>query len=130
MPGNPKPRPALSGLELQLMEIIWTRGPLTADQIREALAPQHDLKDSTIRTVLRRLQQKGYVTHRPEGKAFVYSEVDKPQNVAARAVRQILDRFCNGSLEQLLVGMVENKSIDPAELRALARKLSKPTRKE
>jgi len=126
MRNNPAPpRAALSGLELQLMEIIWGRGPLTADQIREALAPQHDLKDSTIRTVLRRLQQKGYVKHRLEGKAYVYSEVDKPRNVAARAVRQILDRFCNGSLEQLLVGMVENEAVDPAELRALARKLSK-----
>jgi len=131
MTGSSKPpRAALSGLELQLMEIIWTRGPLTADQIREALAPRHDLKDSTIRTVLRRLQLKGYVKHRLEGKAYVYSEVDKPQNVAARAVRQILDRFCNGSLEQLLVGMVENKAIDPAELRALALKLSEPKRKE
>jgi predicted transcriptional regulator len=131
MPPKPKPpRAALSALEHELMEILWKRGSGTAEQIREALAPRHDLKDSTIRTILRRLQQKGYVKHRVEGKAFVYSDVDKPQNVAARAVRQILDRFCGGSLEQLLVGMVENEVVDPAELRDLANKLSKPKRKE
>ena len=111
------------------MQILWTRGSGTAEQIREALAPHHDLKDSTVRTILRRLQQKGYVKHRVEGKAFVYSDVDKPQNVAARAVRQILDRFCGGSLEQLLVGMVENEVVDPAELRELARKIGAPKSK-
>lgn len=105
------------------MEILWKDGPATAEQIREALAPRQVLKDSTVRTVLRRLQEKGYVHHRIEGKAFVYSGVEKPRNVAVRAVRQILDRFCDGSLEQLLVGMVENEVVDRAELQRLARKL-------
>jgi BlaI family transcriptional regulator, penicillinase repressor len=117
------PRKALSDLEHQLMEILWARGSGTAEQIRESLAPRHALKDSTIRTVLKRLQDKGYVKYRIEGKAFVYTGVEKPRNVAVRAVRQILDRFCNGSLEQLLVGMVENEVVDRAELQRLARKL-------
>ena len=105
------------------MDILWARGSGTAEQIREALAPRHALKDSTIRTVLKRLQEKGYVSYSIVGKAFVYSGVEKPRNVAVRAVRQILDRFCNGSLEQLLVGMVENEVVDRAELQQLARKL-------
>ena len=107
------------------MEILWKRGSGTAEQIREVLAPQHALKDSTVRTVLLRLQQKGYVTHKVSGKAFVYSGVEKPQNVAVRAVRQILDKFCDGSLEKLLVGMVENEVVDRAELQRLARKLGR-----
>ena len=96
----------------------------TFPQIREALAPRHPLKESTIRTVLKRLQEKGYVNYRIEGKAFVYSGVEKPRNVAAGAVRQILDRFCDGSLEQLLVGMVENEVVDREELRQLAERLA------
>jgi len=75
------------------MEILWKSGPATAEAIREALAPSHALKDSTIRTVLKRLQLKGYVNHKIAGKAFVYSGIEKPRNVAVRAVRQILDRF-------------------------------------
>lgn len=118
------PRKGLSDLEHQLMEILWKSGPATAEQIREALAPRHALKDSTIRTVLRRLQEKGYVNHKIVGKAFVYRGVEKSRNVAVRAVRQILDRFCDGSLEQLLVGMVENQVVDRAELQQLARKLA------
>jgi BlaI family penicillinase repressor len=133
MPGKPKPpRAALSVLEHQLMEILWKTGPGTAEHIRQALAPQHVLTDSTVRTVLRRLQEKGYVSHRVEGKAFVYSGVEKPRSVAVRAVRQILDRFCEGSLEQLLVGLVENEVVDRAELQRLARKLGQTpaTKKE
>lgn len=106
------------------MKILWKRGSGTAEQIREALAPRHVLKDSTVRTVLRRLQEKGYVNHKIEGKAFVYTGVEKPRNVAVRAVRQILDKFCDGSLEQLLVGLVENEVVDRAELQQLARKLA------
>ncbi len=106
------------------MDILWALGSGTAEQIREALAPRHVLKDSTVRTVLKRLQEKGYVQYRVVGKAFVYSGVEKPRNVAVQAVRQILDRFCNGSLEQLLVGMVENEIVDRAELRQLALKLA------
>jgi len=131
------PRKALSDLEHQLMDILWKTGPATAEQIREALAPRHPLKESTIRTVLKRLQEKGYVNYRIEGKAFVYSGVEKPRNVAASAVRQILDRFCDGSLEQLLVGMVENEVVGREELRQLAERLthnpakkSAPKRKE
>jgi len=107
------------------MEILWKGGPGTAEQIRAALAPRHALKDSTIRTVLGRLQEKGYVNHKIEGKAFVYHWVEKPRNVAVRAVRQILDRFCDGSLEQLLVGLVENQVVERAELQELARKVAR-----
>ncbi len=112
------------------MEILWAQGSGTAEQIRTALAPHHTLKDSSVRTMLLRLEKKGYVVHRTEGKAFVYSGVEKPRNVAVRAVRQILDRFCDGSLEQLLVGMVEDKAVDRAELQRLAQKLGRRLTKE
>jgi BlaI family penicillinase repressor len=135
MPTNPKsnrpalrtnqPRKALSNLEHQLMEILWKNGPGTAEQIREALAPKHVLKDSSVRTMLGRLEEKGYIKHKIEGKAFVYSGMEKAQSVAVRAVRQILDRFCDGSLEQLLVGLVENEVVDRAELEQLVRKIGK-----
>jgi predicted transcriptional regulator len=125
-----EPRKPLSDLEHQLMEVLWRETRGTAEQIRAALNPHHPLKDSTVRTILTRLEEKGYVTHELEGKAYVYSVVEKPRNVAVRAVRQILDRFCDGSLEQLLVGMVENEEVDREELQQLARKLGRQPRKK
>jgi BlaI family transcriptional regulator, penicillinase repressor len=126
MPDNPqKPRKGLSELEHQIMEILWSLGSETAEQIREALAPRQVLKDSTVRTILLRLQKKGYVDHKLQGRAFLYRSLDEPRNVAVRAVRQILDKFCDGSLEQLLVGLVENEVVDPKELQHLARKIAR-----
>lgn len=80
--------------------------------------------------MLGRLEEKGYVHHKIERKAFVYNWVEKPRNVAVRAVRQILDRFCDGSLEQLLVGLVENEVVDRAELQQLAQKLARTPKKK
>jgi predicted transcriptional regulator len=125
MGGRPKLRKNLSDLEHQLMDILWKSGPSTAEKVRENLAAKHALKDSTVRTILSRLREKGYVRHKVEGKAYVYSVVEKPSNVAVRAVRQIIDRFCEGSLEQLLAGLVENEVVDAAELQALAKRISK-----
>jgi predicted transcriptional regulator len=82
------------------------------------------MKDSTIRTVLRRLEEKGYLTHEIDGRTFVYRASDGRQNVAVRAVKNIIDRFCGGSAEQLVLGMVDNAVLDRKQLERLARKIA------
>jgi predicted transcriptional regulator len=120
-----QPRKSLSELEHQIMEVLWTLGPSNSEQVRNALAAKRPLKDSTVRTILRRLQEKGYVRHKVEGRTFIYSGVEQPRNLAVRAVRQIIDRFCDGSVEQLLVGMVEDEVIDRRELQQLAQRIGR-----
>ena len=78
-----------------------------------------------MRTMLKRLEQKGYVRHRVEGRTNIYSQVDEPRNVAAKAVRQLIDRFCGGSVEQLLVGMVASEVVDKQELQRLAQRIAR-----
>lgn len=107
------------------MEIVWQRKSATAEDVRLALADRHPMKESTARTILKRLEEKGYVDHRTEGRTHVYRGVDAPQNVAARAVRQIIDRFCGGSVEQLLVGMVNDDVVDEQELQRLAHRIAR-----
>jgi BlaI family transcriptional regulator, penicillinase repressor len=106
------------------MDLIWSRGSCTAEACREALASSRPMKDSTIRTVLRRLEEKGYLTHEVEGRTFIYQPSDARQNVAVRAVKNIIDRFCGGSAEQLLLGMVDNSVLDQQQLERLARKIA------
>jgi predicted transcriptional regulator len=65
------------------------------------------------------------VRHKVEGRTFIYTGVEQPRNLAARAVRQIIDRFCAGSVEQLLVGMVEDEMLDRRELQQLAAKIAR-----
>jgi BlaI family transcriptional regulator, penicillinase repressor len=60
-----------------------------------------------------------------DGRSNVYSGLDAPQNVAAKAVRQIIERLCGGSVEQLLVGMVNNDVVDEKELQRLAQRIAR-----
>jgi predicted transcriptional regulator len=118
-------RKSLSELEHLVMEIVWERKAATAEEVRVALADRHPMKESTVRTMLTRLEEKGYVSHRVDGRTNVYSSVDAPQKVAAISVRQIIDRLCGGSVEQLLVGMVNNDVIDEQELQRLAQRIAR-----
>jgi predicted transcriptional regulator len=88
------------------------------------------MKDSTIRTVLRRLEDKGYLQHEVDGRTFIYKALDARQNVAVRAVKSIIDRFCGGSAEQLVLGMVDNAVLDRKQLERLTRKISERAEKE
>src|ERR1017187_3991382 len=96
---SPRP-PSLGHAEQTVMDPVWSRGPGSAEACRTALHTTWPMKDSTMRTVLRRLEEKGYVTHAVEGRAFLYRAAEHRGNVAARAVKQIIDRFCGGSAEQ------------------------------
>jgi predicted transcriptional regulator len=114
----------LGEVEQLVMDYIWAHGPSSSETCREALASSRPMKDSTIRTVLRRLEEKGYVGHEIEGRTFIYKASDARQNVAVRAVKSIIDRFCGGSAEQLVLGMVDNAVLDSKQLERLARKIA------
>ena len=114
----------LGEVEQLVMDFVWTDGPCTAEAVRESLADSRPLKESTIRTILRRLEAKGYVSHTLEGRTFIYRAAEPRENVAVRAVKHIIDRFCDGSAEQLLIGMVDQDVVDRKDLERLARKIA------
>ncbi len=121
------PKKPLSPLEHKVMEVVWEQSPCTAEQVRQALDGDKPLKDSTVRTVLRRLEEKGYVRHRIEGRTYVYHHRVPAQQAALRAVSGIVERFCGGSVERLLTGMVDSEMISPDELEHLARRIAEET---
>ena len=112
----------LGDLERDILSIVWRLGSTTAEQAREEL--DRPLKDSTVRTVLRRLEEKGYLEHTVENRTFLYRPAESRQHVAGRAVRRIVDWFCEGSVENLLVGMVDSQILDRAELQRLAARIA------
>src|SRR3954468_6554895 len=112
----------LGELERDILTIVWRLGQVTAEEVREELG--RPLKDSTIRTVLRRLEEKGYLAHAVDNRTFVYRPAESRQRVAGRAVKRIVDWFCDGSVEALLVGMVDSKVLDRAELQRLATRIA------
>src|SRR3954467_11069657 len=115
--------PELGDLEREVMQLVWEHGPVTAETVRERLSRK--LKESTVRTVLRRLEDKTYVTHTVDGRTYVYTAAEPRARVAAKAVQRIVDWFCDGSVEEVLVGMVDNAMLDQRQLQALADQVAK-----
>ena len=113
-------------LEQFLLDYVWANPDSTAETCREGLSRK--LKDSTIRTILRKLEEKGYVTHKVDGRTFIYRAADSRRSVAVEAVRHVIERFCDGSVEELLVGLVDNQVLQPKQLQRLAEKIA--SRKE
>lgn len=116
-------RSKLGELERQVVQAVWRSGQASADQVRQAL--RRPLKESTVRTVLGRLEKKGYLAHRVEQRTFLYRAVKPPAHLAARAVQRVADWFCDGSVDAVLLGMVEAKVISRRDLRRLIERLEK-----
>lgn len=112
----------LGELEREVMQLVWDGGKVTADAVRARL--DRKPKESTVRTVLRRLEDKGYVTHAVSGRTFVFRAVASRGDVAARAVKHIVDWFCNGSLDEVLVGMADARMLDSRTLQMLRKRIA------
>jgi BlaI family transcriptional regulator, penicillinase repressor len=122
---NSKAGGALTALQQAILEILWSGGPATSEEVRARLLPRFPLKDSSIRTLLRRLEERGFVSHSVAGKVFVYKAELGSTSVAARTVRQLIERFCHGSAEQFLIGMVDEKVLTVAQMQRLVRKVKR-----
>jgi len=119
-------RPPLGDLEHELLAILWQHGELTAFAVRQQVA--RDLKDATIRTVLRRLEEKDYVDHTVVNGTFIYRAKETPESAAASAVHDIVQRYCGGSLERMLLGLVDSGLVSADQLKVLAGKLRRKPR--
>jgi predicted transcriptional regulator len=119
-------RPPLGDLEHELLTILWKHGEMTATAVRKHVARK--LKDPTIRTVLRRLEEKGYVTHSVVSGTFIYHARESAEATAATAVRGIVDRFCGGSLERVLEALVDTGLANANQLAAFAGRLKRKAR--
>ena len=101
-------------LERAVMRIVWSHAALNAEEVRAKL--DRPLKEATVRTVLRRLEDKGFVTHRVENRTFLYSAAEPRHRVAGRAIKRIIDWFCDGAADEVLVGMVDAEMLDREQL--------------
>ena len=112
------------------MHCVWSHGPSTADAVRTALHSVHPLKDSSVRTLLRRLEAQGYLQHRTDGKTFVYVPRMSRHRAVATGVRQIIDRLCGGSVEQFLAGMVDEQVLSSVQAEVFGPRLDSQSQTE
>jgi predicted transcriptional regulator len=110
-------RIAFTERELDVMVVLWNRGSGSVAEVRDALADA--FARTTVLTVLRTLEDKGYVTHTAEGKAYRYVPTVGPDASGRNALQRILDTMFAGSPERLLTQLVSDRKIDRAKLRQL-----------
>ena len=115
--------PTLTEAELKLMDIIWHQGQVTVSDVVAALPKDEKLAYSTVLTTLRILEQKGYLRHHKEGRAFVYAPLVDKKGARKNVVRYVMSRFFDNSAELLVLNLLENGDIDAAELERLKRQI-------
>jgi predicted transcriptional regulator len=113
----------LTDAELRLMDVLWDKGAATVSDVLESLPANVPLAYSTVLTTLRILETKDYVRHKKDGRAFLYRPVVRRDQARRKAVTHLLRRFFHGSAESLVLDLLEERKIDPDELRRLRRRI-------
>ena len=113
---------SLTDREAEIMDQLWKLGTATSEQIRAELSG--DPHDSTIRTMLRILEEKGFVSHRREGRSFVFQPLVPREKVQTKTLGYVIRRFFSGSPHDLVLRLLEDEQLSPADLESLLRQAS------
>jgi predicted transcriptional regulator len=115
----PKKSITLTQAELRLMKILWERGESAVSDMVTAISAETELAYTSVLTTIRILEKKGYVCHRQEGRAFLYSSCVGESEAGRSEVRHVLQRFFGNSRERLLLSLLGDDEITPEELNRL-----------
>lgn len=115
----PKKSATLTEAELRIMKLLWQRGESAVSDLVTALPDDGALAYNSVLTTIRILEKKGYVRHRQEGRAFIYSPFVAEDDASKFEVRHVLQRFFENSREKLLLSLLGDEEITPAELQRL-----------
>jgi predicted transcriptional regulator len=119
----------LTEAELRLMQVLWEKGPLTVQQVLEALPGKPALAYNSVLTTIRILEKKGYLEHGKDGRAHVYKPVIEKQQATRSEISHLAQRFFKNSHELLALNILQDEGIDEQELSRLRRLLSDHERK-
>jgi BlaI family penicillinase repressor len=114
-----KPSPALTDAEARVMAVLWQLETATVGDVVAALAPERSVSYSTVQTMLRILEDKQYVVHDKVVRAFIYRPVVDERQARRRALRHLATRLFNGSPSLLVMNVLHDEEMDPAELQRL-----------
>lgn len=115
-----------SGREMEILKVLWEIGPATVREVHQRLCPQGELAFNTVQTLLRIMDDKGLVTHREQGRAFVYSAKYSREREAARFLAHVFD----GALDQCVLSMLQSQKVSSRELAELARIIAEARRRK
>ncbi len=116
--------------ELEILKILWQRGEATVREVYEELREQIPIVQNTVQAFLRTMEEKGHVTHRVEGRTFIYQAAVEPEDTRQRLVGRVLQRVFDGALDQLVQSALSYRQPSDAELDRLERLIAKAKSRE
>ena len=125
---SPLPEP-LSPAQREIMEIVWDHGEIPASRVREIISADREVARNTVRTLMERMEAKGWLVHRVEGRTYLYSAAVPKQASIGQKVAEVVDEFCGGRPEQLVNALLDYRGLNAAELRKIQTLLDKAKRK-
>lgn len=117
--------PTLTDGELRLMRVLWERGEASVGEVVQALKERPRPAYNSVLTLLRILERKGYLTHRKDGRAFVFLPVVDRAHASRSALKTLVNRFFEGSPRLLMLNLLEDDQLSPEELQQLKQRIEK-----
>jgi len=111
--------PELSPAQGEIMNIVWERGEVSASEVRRLLSQTRKVARNTVRTLLERMEEKGWLTHRAEGRTFLYAAAQPRQDTIGQKVHKIVETVCGGSAETLVSALLDYRGLYPEELKRI-----------
>jgi len=115
----------MSPAETEILRLVWQHGEATVQQVCDQLPPKRNIAYKTVQTLLRRLEDKGYIRHKMKGKAYVFFPAIKREDVVKRTVVDFLDRLFGGDPRPLMQFLAEDGKIDAEDIERLRKLIEK-----
>jgi BlaI family transcriptional regulator, penicillinase repressor len=121
----PRPSTTLTEAELRIMEVLWSKGPGTVQQVLDWLPLKPALAYNSVLTTVRVLEKKGYVEHAKDGRAHLYKPLLERKDATRSEIRHLVNRFFRDSHEELVLNILEERGIEAEELEQLRKILQR-----
>ena len=116
--------PELTPAQGEIMEIVWGRVEVSASEVRQVLSTTRKVARNTVRTLLERMEEKGWINHREDGRTFLYSAARPRQATIGQKVQEIVETVCGGSPEALVTALLDYRGLNSGELERIRQMLA------
>ncbi len=124
--------PELTPAQGEIMDIVWEHGEVSASEVRQVLSRTRAVARNTVRTLMERMEEKGWITHREDGRTFLYSAAQPRQASIGQKVQEVVETVCGGSAEALVTALLDYRGLSSGELDRIRQMLAlaRATKKE
>ena len=116
--------PELTPAQGEIMEIIWDCGEVSASEVRRILGRTRKVARNTVRTLLERMEEKGWINHREEGRTFLYAAAQPREATIGQKVQEVVETVCGGSAEALVTALLDYRGLNAGELMRIRQMLA------